>query len=224
MKLKLSTNHKEQVSPVFLAIAVISIASMLIANILANRMLQVGPWAMDAGILVFPITYMISDIVSEVYGYKWSRRISWLSAVVNLSGALLIMLAMVLPYPEWFDASHFSLALNSSLRIVVASLFSYVIGDWIDDIIFEKMRVKAKGAGSFKTRAIISSIGGATVDTTIFILIAFLFTIPSYEIIPMIALGVFGKIVYEITILPVTSLFLKKVQAYELSHQQREVI
>lgn len=203
------------ISPALLIIVVIMVSSLLIANILANRMIQVGRWAMDAGALTFPITYIVSDIVSEVYGYRWSRRLSVMSATVNFVCAILIMMAMKLPAPVWFDASPFSLALNGSMRIVIASLISFVIGDWIDDVIFEKLRQRNNSPEKFKVRAILSSLGGAVIDTSLFIVIAFAFTMPHSEIPPMIILGVVGKIAYEIAILPVTGLLLKKVQEHE---------
>lgn len=213
--------NEEIVSPIFLFITVISVSSLLIANILANRMIQVGYWAMDAGVLVFPITYIISDIVSEVYGYKWSRRVSWLSASVNVAAVLLITLTIKLPHPEWFNASYFEMALSNSWRIVVASIVSFICGDWIDDLIFERMRQNQPINKGFKLRAITSSTGGALIDTTIFILIAFLGTIPGREIVPMIILGVLGKIIYEILILPITERLLKEVKHHEELYAER---
>lgn len=212
---------KDTISPVFMLITVISVSALLIANILANRMVQVGPWVMDAGALTFPITYIISDIVSEVYGYRWSRRISWLSAGVNMSAVLLIALAMRLPLPEFVEVNHFTFALANSFRIVIASLVSFVLGDWVDDLIFEKLRQQK--TNHFKVRAIISSVGGALVDTTVFCLIAFLSVIPSKEIIPMIILGVAGKIIYEILILPITGKVLEVVKKHEIAHQEKMV-
>lgn len=203
------------ISPILLGMVVISVSFMLISNILANRMIQVGVWVLDAGALTFPITYVISDILSEVYGYKWSRRVAWMSAAINIIFVTFVFIATSIPAPEWFNATPFSLALKSSFRIVIASVVSYVIGDWVNDIIFEKMKEKNPSQSHFKVRAILSSVGGSLVDTTAFVMIAFLFTMPTKEMLPMILIGVAAKTVYEIAILPVTSRVLKIVQKQE---------
>ena len=209
------------ISPILLGIAVVSVSFMLISNILANRMIQVGGWALDAGSLTFPVAYVISDILSEVYGYKWSRRVAWMSAAINLIYASFIFIATSIPHPEWFDAAPFSLALRASFRIVIASVVSYVVGDWVNDIIFAKMKKNNPSAKMFKVRAILSSIGGSLVDTSLFIIIAFGGNIPSSEILPMIFIGVAAKTAYEIAILPVTSKVLKVVQKQELLYSRR---
>lgn len=208
--------NRETISPVLLSIVVIFISFMLISNVLANRMIQVGRWALDAGSLTFPITYVISDIMSEVYGYKWSRRVAWMSAGVNLLFAAFIFLATSIPAPEWFDAAPFSIALRGSFRIVIASVTAYVVGDWVNDVIFREMKKKHADAARFKLRAIASSVGGSLVDTTLFILIAFAGIIPGAEIVPMVLIGVAAKTLYEIIILPVTSTVLKIVQKQEV--------
>lgn len=209
------------ISPILLGIVVVSVSFMLISNILANRMIQVGRWALDAGSLTFPITYIISDILSEVYGYKWSRRVAWMSAGINLIFASFIFIATSIPSPEWFDAAPFSLALRSSFRIVIASVVSYVVGDWVNDIIFAKMKKHNPSGKKFKLRAILSSVGGSLVDTTSFIIIAFGGSIPASEIIPMIFIGVASKTAYEIVILPITTTVLKAVQKQELLYSWR---
>lgn len=211
---------EKEVSPVFVVVAVVFVSGLLMANILANRMISVGNWVLDAGVLTFPITYMLSDIVSEVYGYRWSRRLSLLSATMNLLLASLISLAIIIPHPEWFEGVHFELALKGSVRIVLASLVSFVVGDWIDDIIFEKMRKKDTNGTKFKTRAIISSIGGTIIDKILFIIIAFSFIVPFQEVIPMIVIGVVSQTMYEMMALPLTQRLLNFIKQKELQYNE----
>lgn len=210
--------ESQMVSPVLLGIVVVFVSCMLISNILANRMIQVGAWALDAGTLTFPITYVISDIVSEVYGYKWSRRIAWISAGMNALLAVFILTAIRIPAPEWFESSHFALALGSSYRIVIASIVAYVLGDWVNDIIFREMKKRNSNATHFKLRAIFSSLGGSIVDTSVFVIIAFTFLMPFAEMIPMVVVSVIAKTGYEILILPVTTKVLKVVEAKEAGY------
>lgn len=209
------------VSPLLVFLIVLFVAFLMMSNILANQMLTFWIWAIDAGTLTFPITYMLSDVFSEVYGYKWSRRVTWYAAGMNLLFALLIQLAIHLPQPDWYDGSHFQLAIGGSFRIVIASIISYVCGDFVNDRIFRFMKKSHPGLERFKFRAIASSLGGECVDTTIFVIIAFSFVIPVDQMLPMIVLSIFLKTGYEAAILPVTSKVAKIVHAQEDKFQQR---
>lgn len=204
MKTKKFHEEETSLSPLMLGLVVLFVSCLIISNILANQMLQVWKWSLDAGTLLFPVTYILSDVFSEVYGYKWSRRVTWWAASMNVLFALLVALSSALPHPEWFDSSHFELALNSSFRIVAASVISYVVGDWVNDRIFRRLKSKHSGMEGFKVRAFLSSLCGQVVDSTLFVTIAFLFDMPISEIVPMIALNIVAKTGYEVIILPIT--------------------
>lgn len=217
-KLKLTT-EESFVSPLLLILVVTFVSFLMMSNILANQMLSFGPWTIDAGTLTFPITYVLSDVFSEVYGYKWSRRVTWYATAMNLILALFIMASIHLPQPEWYDGSHFQIAIGGSLRIVAASLISYFFGDFTNDRIFRRMKGSRKETKGFTVRAIISSFGGSIVDTTLFVLIAFSFVIPVNEMLPMIIISVFIKTAYETAILPLTCIVVNKVKKQEELHK-----
>lgn len=208
------------VSPLLLVLVVTFVSFLMMSNILANHMLNFGPWAIDAGTLTFPITYVLSDVFSEVYGYRWSRRVTWYATAMNLIMALLIMLAIRLPQPEWYEGSHFQLAIGGSIRIVAASLTAYFFGDLTNDLIFRFMKGKNDTAKGFSLRAIASSFGGSIIDTTLFVLIAFSFVIPVEEMLPMIIVSVFIKTGYEILILPFTNIVVRRVNKAEAKHRR----
>ena len=210
-----------RVSVLLLILVVIFVSFLMISNILANNMIKVWIFTIDAGTLTFPITYILSDVFSEVYGYKWSRRVTWYAAGMNLLCALFILLSIFLPHPEWYDVIPFQTAIGSSLRIVLASIISYVSGDWINDIIFRQMKKKHPSMKGFSARAIVSSIGGSVVDTSLFVVIAFTFTIPVNEMLPMIVISVVIKTAYELIVLPVTCKVVKVVKAQEESKWTR---
>lgn len=210
-------NKDNHISMLLLLLVVVFVGFHMISNILANRLVQLGPWSIDAGTLTFPITYILSDVFSEVYGYKWSRRVSWLSAGMNVALSLLIMLACVLPAPDWYDSSHFLLAIGSSYRIVLASLISYVCGDYVNDKVFRRFKNKHKGIEGFSMRAIISSLFGETVDTSLFVIIAFTGTMLIDEMLYMILISIVLKTGYEVIILPVTYRIACWVQNHETS-------
>jgi uncharacterized integral membrane protein (TIGR00697 family) len=159
---------------------------------------------MDAGNLLFPVTYILSDMFSEVYGYKWSRRVTWWAAAMNLMFACLVALTNILPAPDYFDPAPFQMALGSSFRIVVASLISYVVGDLVNDRVFRKMRQGKQVMQGFTTRAFVSSLMGQIVDSTLFVTIAFIGTMPIVDLLFMIVLNIIVKVGYEVVILPVT--------------------
>lgn len=206
----------QRVSPLLVTLVVTFVSFLVMSNILANHMLQFLWWSIDAGTLTFPITYVLSDVFSEVYGYKWSRRVTWMAAAMTLLFSLLIMLACALPSPEWYDGSHFAIALRGSFRIVIASVVSYVSGDFVNDRVFRRMKEKhPTSIKGFGVRAIASSVCGNMVDTAIFIIIAFTGTMPVEEMFPMWWISVVLKTGYEAIILPLTREVARRVQIAE---------
>ena len=207
--------NNKKVSSILLTLCVVFVSCIIMSNVLANETLQVYKWSLDAGIFLFPITYILSDIFSEVYGYKWSRRVTWMAVTLNLIFSLLIILACKLPHPIWFDGSHFELALCGSFRIVLASAISYQCGDLINDIIFKNMKKNHSDSKGFIMRAILSSLVGECVDSTLFVMIAFLGTMPFSEIFPMIMMNIICKTGYEVMICPLTNIIMKKIKKLE---------
>lgn len=207
--------NNKKVSSILLTLCVVFVSCIIMSNVLANETLQLYKWSLDAGIFLFPITYILSDIFSEVYGYKWSRRVTWMAVTLNLIFSLLIILACKLPHPIWFDGSHFELALCGSFRIVLASAISYQCGDLINDIIFKKMKKNHSDSKGFIERAILSSLGGECVDSILFVMIAFLGTMPFSEIFPMIIMNIICKTSYEVMICPLTNIIMKKIKKLE---------
>jgi len=205
-------------SPLLMYLSAAFVAALLISNVIANHMLVFIRWPIDAGALTFPITYILSDVFSEVYGYKWSRRIAWTSLAINAVFALIIILIVRLPQPEWYDGTYFSNALGNSWRIVVASLVAYCVGDFADDRIFRHLRQRSnakhatskvklsknKSMRGFAFRALISSLVGHILDTNLFVFIAFAFIVPWDELPGMIILGIIIKWAYEWAVIPIT--------------------
>lgn len=204
-----------RISPLLVKLVVLFTSCLIISNILANRMLQVGPWSLDAGNLLFPVTYILSDVFSEVYGYKWSRRVTWWASAMNLLFVILVAVTNILPAPDYFDPAPFATALSSSFRIVVASLLSYLVGDLFNDIVFRRMKKSHADMDGFVGRALLSSFVGQVVDSTLFVVLAFFGTMPIIDLVYMGLLNVLVKVGYELVILPVTYRVVKKVYSIE---------
>lgn len=214
-------NTKTGVSKLLCVLAVLFTTGILMSNILAAKQLAVWKWSVPAGTLIFPVSYIVSDIISEVYGYKASRKIAWLGFAMNLLMVVVTMLAIILPAPVWFEgADAFAATLGSTWRLLLAGFIAYHFGSWINDVILSKMKLhnRARGGSSmqgFGARAILSSIFGEIVDSAIFAVIAFLGTMSVSTLIAMIITQTILKVVYEVIILPVTHFCVKKAKEYE---------
>lgn len=213
----------KRISPLLVKLVVIFTSCLIISNILANRLIQVGNWSLDAGNLLFPVTYILSDVFSEVYGYKWSRRVTWWAAAMNLLFAALVALTNILPAPDYFDPIPFQSALGSSFRIVAASIVSYVLGDLMNDKVFQRMKGDNSTMSGFAWRAFMSSFAGQVVDSFLFVTIAFYGTMPFAELVSMICLNIFVKVGYEIIILPITYKVAKTVYSREHTYQNSKL-
>jgi len=205
-------------SPILTYIVAIYAASLLIANILANHMIVIIHWTTTAGILTFPITYILASVLAEVYGYSWARRAAWLSLALSALLALLIQLSLVLPQPVWYDGAVFAAAIGSTWRIVVASLSAFTLGKFVNDRAFHRLKQGRDGMQGFTFRAMASSIGGHMVDSTIFTLVAFAWVIPWNALPEMILVLVCLKWGYEWIALPLTIRVVKWVAAKEKAY------
>ena len=206
---------KKTVSVLFMFAGILFAICLLISNILATKIILIGPWAAPAGVLIFPIAYIINDVIVEVWGYKKARLIIWSGFVVNLLAALFFTLAIVVPAaPFWQNQSAFSTILGSTPRIIIASLLAYLTGSFLNAFVMSKVKVLMKGK-DFSVRAILSTLVGETADSMIFITIAFAGSMPFNVLIGMIFTQACIKTVYEIVILPFTIVVVKWVKKVE---------
>jgi len=191
---------------------------LVISNIIANKQVQL-PFGitMPAAIILFPITYILSDLFSEVYGYKWSRLTNILGIIMNLFTVMVFMIAISMPAPSHFELQiEFSKVLGSTPRILFASTMGIYIGDLLNDITFEIMKKKHIGSHKgFKRRAIISSLVGQFGDSLVFIPIAFYGLMPFKVMLNTIIMQPIIKVAYELLILPITNKLVLKVSDYE---------
>jgi hypothetical protein len=206
---------KNKVSVLFFVTGIIFAACMLIANILAAKIIMIGPWSAPAGVLIFPLAYIINDVIVEVWGYARARLIIWTGFGVNLMAAFFYMLAIALPSAPFFEGQEaFTMILGSSIRIVFASLLAYLVGSFVNAFIMRRFKLMTKGKG-FSLRAIVSTCAGEGVDSLIFISIAFAGVFPVSVILTMILTQALLKVAYEILVLPLTIWVVKEVKAVE---------
>lgn len=172
--------------------------------------------ATTGGAIIFPITYILSDLFSEAYGYRWSRITCYLAFAMSIIMVLSFQIAIAIPAPNyWVDQEAFKTILGSTPRILFASLIGYVVGDMMNDKVFRRMRGNQKNMKGFGVRAVLSSLVGECCDSSIFVMIAFAGTLPTKTLAIMAFTQVILKVGYEIVILPLTIYFTKKTIEYE---------
>ena len=200
------------------SLTVLFVSCFLISNILAGKQFQF-PFGitMTGAVMVFPMTYILSDLFSEVYGYRWSRITCYLAFAANLLMTLLFTAAIHTPAPSyWGNQEAFQTVLGNTPRVLLASLAAYVLGDFVNDKVFRAMKAKhPHNMSGFGARAILSSMCGEIVDSAVFIPIAFFGSMPVKTLIVMGIIQVILKVLYEMIVLPLNRFVTAKVLRYE---------
>lgn len=209
---------KEKISMVQMLLTVLSVVTLLVSNVITPKQI-VLPFniTMTGAIVIFPITYILSDVFSEVYGYKYSRFVCYLGFIANAFMVVVYQIVINLKAPEyWTLQEAFQSVLGNTPRILLASMLAFLIGDWVNDLVFAKMKEKYKNTHEkFGYRAILSSLVGEIADSLIFLPIAFIGLMPIQALVIMTITQVFIKTGYEIVILPITKFMVTKVSRYE---------
>lgn len=212
----------ERISPMLLFLAVSQIVLLLISNIIAAKtfpLFNIGSTTivLPCAVFLFPLTYVISDIISEVYKFKWSRRICWLSFAMNILMVICFEIAIVLPGET--DLS----VLSSTWFLLVSSMLSFMVGGWVNDVIFKIMKAATNGRG-LTARILVSSVCGQFTDSLIYIplgmyifpkiVLGFSFMTPSQVLICIIAQPIF-KLIIECIVAPLTRYVCNKLNKIE---------
>ena len=203
---------KEKVSVPFMLLGILFNVCLIAANLLETKVIQVGSITVTAGLLVFPISYIINDCIAEVWGFKKARLIIWSGFAMNFFVVALGLIAVALPAaPFWEGEQHFDFVFGMAPRIVVASLLAFLVGSFLNAYVMSKMKV-ASGGRNFSARAMWSTVVGETADTLIFFPIAFGGLIAWPELLVMMGTQIVLKSLYEVIILPITIRVVKAVK------------
>jgi len=161
-----------------IVVAAIFITCLIIANIIAVKLITIGGLILPAAIIIFPLSYIFGDILTEVYGYRWARRVIWLGFFCNLIAVIAIWLGGILPPASvWEGQGAYESILGYAPRLLCASFIAYLIGEFANSFTLAKMKIKTKGRWLW-TRTIGSTIVGQGLDSFVFITIAFAGTQP----------------------------------------------
>lgn len=188
---------------------------LLICNTVAVKVTQLGPFYFDGATVLFPLSYIFGDILTEVYGFKKSRLVVWSGFVACAFMAFIYWLIGALPSaPDWGNQEAYNVILGQTPRIVLASLAAYFCGEFTNSFILAKMKILTNGRRLW-TRIIGSTLAGQVVDTLLFVTIAFTGTIPLTALAHMAISNYVFKTCYEALATPLTygvCGWLKKVE------------
>ncbi len=204
----------------FLVMTVLFIVCLITSNIFVPRVWQVGHTSLQlsGAVILFPISYILNDCITEVYGYRKARFVIWLAFMMSVFVALTSALVCALPAPIEDGSRAVADSFNSLFALVprttVASLLAFLIGSNVNALIVSRMKVSTKGRG-FGWRAILSSLGGELLDSCVFYPLAFWGLMSPKAIVSIIFTQVTVKVVYEIIILPVTAKVVKELKQKE---------
>jgi uncharacterized integral membrane protein (TIGR00697 family) len=188
---------------------------LLVSNLVAQKVCQIGPFAVSGAVLLFPVTYIFADVFTEVYGFAASRRAIWLgfsgTALLYVMGTITIALP---PAPGWKNQEAFSIVFGFIPRILAASLIAFVAGEFANSYTMARLKLLTDGRKLW-TRTIGSTIVGQAVDTFLVIVLTFAGTVPVRTLANMIVTGYCLKVGYEILATPFTYLVINSLKRAE---------
>ena len=191
------------------------VGCLLISNILASKTFELGSFILPCAVIIFPLVYIVNDVLSEIYGYVKAKRVIWLGFAVNAIAVIAYNIAMKLPAPAYAQdiASAFEVVLGSTFRLLVASFAAYLVGSIVNAKVMVKM--KEKNEKHLMLRCMLSTLVGEGLDALIFISIAFYGTMPIATLLTMIIAQATFKTLFEVVAFPITKVVINKVKRLE---------
>ena len=203
----------QEVSKLFYIFTTLFTTCLIAANLFALKQFSVGPARFTGALFVFPISYIINDVVAEVWGFRRARNLIWMAFAMNFLFVILGALVDVLPGSGGNDEAFHSI-FGLAPRVAVASFLAFLVGSFVNAMVLSKMKVRSKGK-HFSLRAMVSTVAGEACDSIIFFPIALAGIVP-WQMMPVFVLWQVGlKTLYELIILPITVRVVRKVKHRE---------
>lgn len=203
----------------FLLISAIFITCLITANIIAVKLIDILGLILPAAVIIFPISYIVGDVLTEVYGYRQARQIIWLGFFCNLIAVGAIWLGQLLPSASFWDGQPaYDRILGFTPRLLGASFLAYLVGEFSNSLVLAKLKIITNGRWLWM-RTIGSTLVGQGLDSLLFITVAFLGTIPTAALVSAIVAQWLTKSAYEAIITPFTYRvidFLKKQEGTDI--------
>lgn len=207
----------------FLIITVLFVTCLMVSNITAVKLIDVNGYVLTGAIVIFPISYIIGDVLTEVYGFAKARLVVWVGFGANLFAVLTFALVGVLPAAGFWDGQEaYDVILGATPRILAASFLAYLVGEFANSYILARLKVITAGRMLW-LRTIGSTVIGQGLDSIVFVFVAFWGVLPMPVLLGTIAVQALAKIGYEVLATPVTYAvigWLKKAEG--IDHYDRE--
>lgn len=181
---------------------------LIVSNILANRTFEIYKFMLPSAVIVFPIVYIINDVMTECFGFKNAKRTIITAFMLNLLAVIFFNIAIHLPTTQ--DFTNYNIVLGNTIKSLFASFIAYLVGSFINAVIMDKM--KQSGSNKLMLRCVLSTLFGETCDAFIFITIMFLGVLQLNIVIQMIITQALFKTLYEIIVYPITKIVINKIK------------
>ncbi len=206
-------------SPWFTGIVAIFVTTLIVSNIVAVKLADFGGLVLPAAVVIFPVSYLFGDVLTEVYGYAQARRVIWLGFGCNLLAVTAIWVSGILPPAGFWAANQpaFDAILGFTPRLLLASLVAYLVGEFANAAVLSRLKLLTKGRFLW-TRTIGSTLIGQGLDSAVFITVAFYGVMPLAVLPATIVTQWLFKTAYEVAATPVTYLivnWLKRVEGMD---------
>jgi len=188
----------------FVTFAALFVTCLLTANIMAAKLISLGGVVLTAGIVVFPVSYIVGDVLTEVWGYAAARRVIWLGFACNALMVAAIWLGGEIPSaPFWKGGPAYAEILGQTPRILLASFVAYLFGEFANSYVLAKMKIMTRGRWLW-TRTIGSTVVGQALDTAVFVALAFGGSVPAGALTGIMVGQWIAKVLYEAAATPLT--------------------
>lgn len=212
---KQSNKRQAFVSVLFMELSIVFTVCLIASNILETKQMVFGPLHLTGGLLIFPVSYIVNDVVCEVWGYRRASILIWTGFLTNFAFMMVACLADAIPgAPYWENEEGFHAIFGLTPRIALASFVSFIVGSFVNAYVMSRMKITDKGR-RFPLRAIMSTVWGEGADSLIFFPLAFYGVLPNEELPLMMLSQLVLKTVYEIIVLPVTVRVVHWVKEHE---------
>ena len=206
---------RKQVSVSFMVCGLLFTTCLIVANIVEQKLIAVGPIEATAGLLIFPVSYIVNDLIAEVWGYRKARLIIWYGFLMNFVAVAVFRLSILVPGSGNFHQQEaFALVLGNTTRITVASFVAFLFGSFLNAYVMSRLKILQHGRG-FSLRAIASTVVGEGADSLVFFTIAFGGVLPVHDLLKLILTQIGMKTAYEVIALPLTNRLVKWVKRKE---------
>lgn len=195
---------KTAVSGIFLVLTCVYVTCLLLSNLIAGKVCTIFGVTLPAAVILFPVTYILADVFTEVYGYRKMRTVIWLGFSCTFFAVLVYFVTIALPSPDFFkNGDAYRVVLGTTPRVALASFAGYLFGEFSNSMVLSKLKVLTKGKKLW-LRTILSTVVGELLDSVIFISISFAGTMDFSALLQMMLCQYLFKVLYEVICTPAT--------------------